>query len=1394
MRILQSKGRSFTTFSAESIGMTRGLEPDDTQSAAKWLDEGEKRIAPVRIPVFLKEDPDLIIRQVVSVLDKVIRKTKILRDLPLQTYVDRTLLAEELWQRITDRIRQSHDGEITPADLDAYKSRWSWKVHPYAKNPPDPSNPKGDQNAVLILKNGDRLPSPTDSRGRWHGALWKTTSDGDPDYASTANAIINHIFSNEVLIGGHYLSDWSGKGSKSSVGLAERRGDSIRSSTPDLKLPIGPGASARLLLDLDDQNAKPIIKLFFHQDIAAKIYAFVLERARVDGPRKPNVAFSVRSSDFGRLLSKHFGDVPNHRDFDDETKIKIVAFYDRVKRYYAALSKSESFRRAIAKAEISKLEAILPRDKSHLLAVLAGKERNTEISSLIRFGKLVGHACDISPVVEVQTAFDNNVRHLATSDGQSEIKRNENFTRVWRTSVAFSLRTLDSWLKPDWPKLTEDEARRRNDRNPGGQQINKSALERDIAQMRYIKTIAGEEPVEGFLNGAGIIFGSKHVEFEGEAARRCEIFAQGDKAKNRELVWAWLRLAAEMRHRTNHFSTKPRLVSLMQKGVLSPTRDNPGNFENRKGNEVQQAALDAFGQLLSFDINYQAILLVNDFNRLQVTRYTSDGQFKDVLRRALSTDDDPVITTPKFMSVLRKAKGIFDHDLESAPEWSKFLGSLDLTALSAAPDGPNQFKIGLLRHLFATDFQSWLARKANTKDQIQAAVVAVSEDKNRRTLDVLKNEESRVYAVAETAAKMLIFAKADSFSELAALVMSMAFAEDNTRKSYKPKPEEQSKRSTWVDDFQRDLFVYLFNHYLNTQSLHWIFDVTDLVGDGEARTVTLFDLGAGRWSLESKPWHSQFYAWLYLTPVDEVALLRNQMRRMLILEKKGGSNETPALRDLDRLMTLYIAVSSAGFDGTEHIQTTAEDDKRFRLYGGLLYEDAVQFEKVYSAAADTNDQSLPGTRRGLRQIARLGHISVLKGIFEKHLITPDEVSTLIETKKAKSFKDATKRAKLHNEIVTLSKGFKPDIHQLDKKCKEYKDLSAEITVHNFKAAGARLTEHARLHQLLMRVISRLADFTLIWERDRNYVLLALIYPKLLHPDENAPRLHRRDGKVGFLLPPETTKTMRAAHAPLSDNDKRKLSREIALTSENVEEGFLPLWDDDMGYRLTGYPIHLALLEMDKRDAFARFFDRSETENPLDVAERARIKRGTGNSSPLQRRQLTFKDGKRRIRNDFAHFNVIVSDRKRVSLTYLMNAVRSLVAYDRKLKNAVSKAVADILVDEGLDISWEMTGDRLRNPVVVPRLETNLKKVRKHRGLADPQFVLPLASVRYTSMVKALFDFQAGGYRKEIIVGQETKQRGELGYPVELRVLLGSLGADMPDDVLGMKLYVIQPQK
>jgi hypothetical protein len=60
-----------------------------------------------------------------------------------------------------------------------------------------------------------------------------------------------------------------------------------------------------------------------------------------------------------------------------------------------------------------------------------------------------------------------------------------------------------------------------------------------------------------------------------------------------------------------------------------------------------------------------------------------------------------------------------------------------------------------------------------------------------------------------------------------------------------------------------------------------------------------------------------------------------------------------------------------------------------------------------------------------------------------------------------------------------------------------------------------------------------------------------------------------------------------------------------------------------------------------------------------------------------------------IRNNLAHLNMLQGATPAPRLTHWVNQTRQLMGYDRKLKNAVSKSLIELLAREGIDIRWDI---------------------------------------------------------------------------------------------------------
>lgn len=80
-----------------------------------------------------------------------------------------------------------------------------------------------------------------------------------------------------------------------------------------------------------------------------------------------------------------------------------------------------------------------------------------------------------------------------------------------------------------------------------------------------------------------------------------------------------------------------------------------------------------------------------------------------------------------------------------------------------------------------------------------------------------------------------------------------------------------------------------------------------------------------------------------------------------------------------------------------------------------------------------------------------------------------------------------------------------------------------------------------------------------------------------------------------------------------------------------------------------------------------------------------------------------------IRNDLLRFNML-RDNEGLNLTDLVDDTRQLMAYDRKLKNAVSQSIKEILAREGFNLTWTMKEHRLAYAKVKVRQAVPLKEL------------------------------------------------------------------------------------
>ena len=110
-----------------------------------------------------------------------------------------------------------------------------------------------------------------------------------------------------------------------------------------------------------------------------------------------------------------------------------------------------------------------------------------------------------------------------------------------------------------------------------------------------------------------------------------------------------------------------------------------------------------------------------------------------------------------------------------------------------------------------------------------------------------------------------------------------------------------------------------------------------------------------------------------------------------------------------------------------------------------------------------------------------------------------------------------------------------------------------------------------------------------------------------------------------------------------------------------------------------------------------------------------------------------------VRRDLLHFNMLQhKENEPFNLTTAVNDTRRLMAYDRKLKNAVSRSIIELLAREGLDLAWEMKDHELAGAALEARQAVHLGGAKVDGGPITEDLHGP----EFTAMAAALFGGEA----------------------------------------------------
>ena len=1006
MLIIKPYGRSCTDFEANGK-LRRKIRLDK--------DLGAQRRQPVDVGEFAKTHPELVIAQWISAIDKIAGKPSGGNKPTPEQRGFRQRLGKAALQLLTEK------GLLDLSDRKGELEKLWWsKVHPYGKE--DTDRVKGRK------------------RGRWYKRFAGETEPAEADAAVIVEKIREHLHEREYRIAPKRPSNPE-RPSKRRGRITARAESIIQSVPPLLSQFPDRGCSWSAQDEKDYEKAG---------NVAARIReaAEKLEK-EAKGRNRPSVrdAAPALYEQYGRLFQDGNG-TALHIPEAGEKSPGLFALHCAVKETYTRVLKNH---RPLKTGQRKSVAQVLPADMETLFRLVKAKSANRDLNDLVRLGKFIHYNAGPANVVDKWQPDVARSRYR-TTDGQSEIKRTEAFTRVWRNTIALAARTLKDWADPDG-------------NIPG-----------DIL-LKVGPATGPEFDASAYSRKLPLLFGNRACRFTGE-----------DDAFQRSVLRLALCGWAKLRHSSFHFKERGAFVKALKTDFAG----------------VEAGPVTAAHDLWRHDVEGRWNRLIADLRAAHVEHYFDQGRL-DALVEAVVTTEPSRSPLPRFRRVLDRA--------EKAWRRKPHVLRLPRPSNRAELEKPGfQCRYVVTKTLYDKAFPEWLERqtaatlnewieRAEERTTTEARSINKDESAVARADGLIRLRDGKGIAdfvdqlSARTATEFRVQRGYDSDADQARKQSQYL---DNLRCDVVGQAFEaylKDARLTWVlddlsDDRPEDKRGYL------DKVPHAAKDSSRDAKDWEAVLYFLIHLVpvdvVGRLLHQLRKW----------------SIL--ERKRSVSGDSSEGHEEAPESDEAGsviRILGLYLDMHDAKFEGGVGMAgAKALKD---------LFETEDAFERVCpEQPGEVKDRYVPW--RGLREILRFGGLASLRSVFEKHPITAGEVNKLEAWEAAEEdglsliAEQQKERERLHEEWSRKKRKFRPE----DRKA--YRKALAAVVEHRRLAAHVRLNNHARLHNLLMGVLGRLVDYAGLWERDLYFTTLALIdlegrSPKDAFPEDGLE--HLRNGRI-----------------------------------------------------------------------------------------------------------------------------------------------------------------------------------------------------------------------------------------------------------------------------------------
>ncbi len=925
---------------------------------------------------FASRHPEMVINQWISTIDKIATKPKADKNV---TKAKPTAEQRALRHALGEAALATMKNQFVLTFTDELERLWWAKVHPY--HPNQDEQPKGKR----------KPPKP---QGRSYEKFAGTVAPEKIDANAVAKAIYQHL----------HVSECSRKQKK--LGLIAARANSIARNVH--------GAKTTKTVGWNDDDWNVYTKI---GDVARQIRQKADTETRISRTLPSTELFGHYAKVFRGADGKAMGIADAAAQHEG-----LFALHRDIKALYKALMDRKHGVKA----------AHLPADKIALRNLLGYRKENSDLSNLVRLGKVIhyeaaGDTFDTPQTVVSHWPTDIQSSRYWCSEGQTEIKRNEALVRVWRGIIALAARTLTDWADPD-SKISGDIFSKIED-----------------AENQFIP--------EKFKSKIQLLFGARSALFTFGAV-------DTQKAFQRLMLESW----AALRHGSFHFKGRAGFFAAVEKGLVNGIAPTP-DIETALTELWQQDSAERISRLKATTVgaHFQA-----GFTQAQLQQIFS----------AVETPPHRTTPQPRFRRILKCAED----------SWRKGDVKLRLPAPGnrAALEQPAQLcHYTALKLLYERSFPAWMAKQPT--DRLNGWIAAANARATKDAKSINKDEYAK--ARAEAAGGL---SAGETFADFTDRIAALTASEMRIQRDYQPDARQAQKNSEFLNKLLLDVVAQAFEGCLTDSDFEWLldFDSAKALSDrnqSSAETLTT----AATIQVAPEMWVQRLYAMLHMVPVDDISKLLHQLRKWTVLEAKSGSTSTataPQVVQIEAVLDLYLDMHDAKFEGGIAMPVNAP----FRT----LYEQPDDFDTLFQNATDPRrDLYMPV--RGLREMLRFGNFKPLMPVFQQHKIPHADVGALnrsmaeTETESSPIANAQALREELHESWAKDQKTFK--------RMKCYKVIVPLVSHHKHLASSVRLTDHVRLHRLMMQILARLADYAGLWERDLYFVTLALLHQQGLTP-------------------------------------------------------------------------------------------------------------------------------------------------------------------------------------------------------------------------------------------------------------------------------------------------------